>query len=189
MYIRKCLDCLLLVTRRAQQRRQGRHGEEGVKTACKLKHTHSHTNIQKEKKIEKECSLPPSTPTPTWCSMQHLSGKKTDKSKWTYCRNWPWRSFDSGPPYSHWDTWWRENKTQRGRVKDTEGREGIKQEEREEDKNIKTVREEGEERGGEGGRHKRAKRWGIRNSTIHQLQRKRDDLHTVTSLPSIWHHY
>lgn len=43
-----------------------------------------------------------------------------------------------------------------GRVKDTEGREGIKQEEREEE-NIKREKK-GQERGGEGGRHKRAER-------------------------------
>lgn len=75
--------------------------------------------------------------------MQHLSEKRTDKSKWTYCGNRPWRSFDSGPPYSHWDTWWRENKTQRGRVKDTEGKEGGKN--RIKGRRERTQREEGKE--------------------------------------------
>lgn len=160
----------------APKRKQGSQGGEGADTeACKLTLAHAHT-LWHAPSIQA-----------LWCSMQHLSGKKTDKSKWTYCRIRWWRSFDTGPPNSHWDTWWRENKTQRGRVKDTERRRGIRQEER----NIKTGREAGTREGaggrGKGGKEQRYE--GLENSTIHQLQRKRDDPHTVTSLLRLRHHH
>lgn len=174
----KCLDYSLV-----EHQRESRGAREGKGRT--QRHASSHLRTHTWARMHTLRHAP--SIQPLWCSMQHLSGKKTDKSKWTYCRIRWWRSFDSGPPNSHWDTWWRENKTQRGRIKDTEGRRGIRQEER----NIKTGREAGTREGvggqGKGGREQRDE--GLENSTIHQLQRKRDDLHTVTSPPPIWHHY
>lgn len=99
-------------------------------------HTPPHTFTPTPTSMEQNCNVeythilhfPPSNPSNVACSIS--MGKETDKSKWTYCRNRPWRSFHSGPPYSHWDTWRRENETQTGEkgrpggVKDTEGKEG-----------------------------------------------------------------
>ena len=96
---------------------RGRSGHRVIQTHSHM-HAHTYGNLHEtEEQLQTHTHTHThSAPTsqPLQCSMQYLSGKETDKSKWTYCRNRPWRSFDSGPPYSHWDTWWRENETQRG---------------------------------------------------------------------------
>lgn len=187
------LDCLSL-TRGAPRKNQRRQGQKGVDTEACKSHTHTrwtHTNTHR--------ALPPFNPSNVSCSIS-VRRRQTRANGHTVeiCHDGVLTAVprivigtpDGGKTrHKGWGLGTG--------VKDIEGRKGGQTEGKtEQEKYTKTDWEEEGRKGGRGGgRHKRAERWGIRNSTIHRPQRERWPAYrditgiNMTSLLQLRHHH